>query len=75
MILVHIDDVPGDCKLAGYEKKSDKGEDSGWFVADSFTFGVQREMKESSEKGGTEDINIGLGELPRATLCMFSVIS
>ena len=27
----------------------------GWFVADSFGFGVEREMKESGEKGGTED--------------------
>ena len=25
-----------------------------WFVADSFGFGVEREMKESGEKGGTE---------------------
>ena len=26
----------------------------GFFVADSFSFGVEREMKESGEKGGTE---------------------
>ena len=26
------------------------------FVADSFSFGVEREMKESGEKGGTEDV-------------------
>ena len=32
-------------------------------TADSFSFGVEREMKESGEKGGTEDINIGVGEL------------
>ena len=31
--------------------------------ADSYSFGVEREMKESGEKGGTEDINIGIGEL------------
>ncbi|HEX6218426.1 MAG TPA: hypothetical protein VFZ35_04050 [Sphingomicrobium sp.] len=37
-----------------------------WFVADSFSFGVEREMKESGEKGGTEDINIGVGELQEA---------
>jgi hypothetical protein len=36
------------------------------FVADSFSFGVEREMKESGEKGGTEDINIGVGELQEA---------
>ena len=28
--------------------------DSRVFVADSFSFGVEREMKESGEKGGTE---------------------
>ncbi len=32
-------------------------------AGDSFSFGVEREMKESGEKGGTEDINIGVGEL------------
>ena len=42
-----------------------KGND--WFVADSFSFGVEREMKESGEKGGTEDINIGVGELQECT--------
>ena len=39
-----------------------------WFVADSFSFGVEREMKESGEKGGTEDINIGIGELQECTI-------
>ncbi|MFC1759757.1 hypothetical protein ACFL2H_13485 [Planctomycetota bacterium] len=33
------------------------------FIADSFAFGVEREMKESGEKGGTTDMNIGVGEL------------
>ncbi len=33
------------------------------FVDDSFSFGVEREMKESGEKGGTEDLNIGIGEM------------
>lgn len=37
-----------------------------WFIADSFSFGVEREMKESGEKGGTTDINIGVGELQEA---------
>lgn len=32
-------------------------------AGDSFSFGVEREMKESGEKGGTADINIGVGEL------------
>ena len=39
-----------------------------WFVADSFSFGVEREMKESGEKGGTTDINIGVGELQECTI-------
>jgi len=34
-----------------------------FFTIDSFSFGVEREMKESGEKGGTADINIGVGEL------------
>lgn len=38
------------------------------FVADSFSFGVEREMKESGEKGGTEEINIGVGELQECTI-------
>ncbi|MCA9240999.1 MAG: type VI secretion system tube protein Hcp [Planctomycetales bacterium] len=46
-----------------------EGYDQGkWFIADSFSFGVEREMKESGEKGGTEDINIGVGELQECTL-------
>jgi type VI protein secretion system component Hcp len=39
-----------------------------WFVADSFSFGVEREMKESGEKGGTQDLNIGVGELQECTI-------
>ncbi|BCX46828.1 type VI secretion system effector protein [Haloferula helveola] len=42
--------------------------DGTWFVADSFSFGIEREMKESGEKGGTEDINIGVGELQECTI-------
>ena len=47
-----------------------KGPDgaSDWFIADSFSFGVEREMKESGEKGGTEDINIGVGELQECNI-------
>lgn len=49
--------------------KSDSAYDNGdWFVADSFSFGVEREMKESGEKRGTEDINIGVGELQECTI-------
>lgn len=59
-IYVQIPGIPGDTK-------GPDGVDS-WFVADSFSFGVEREMKESGEKGGTEDINIGVGELQECTL-------
>ncbi len=39
-----------------------------YFVADSFSFAVEREMKESGEKGGTEDMNIGIGELQECSV-------
>ncbi len=58
-IYVLIPNVGGDVTVPGYEK---------CFVADSFSFGVEREMKESGEKGGTEDINIGVGELQECTI-------
>ena len=59
-IFVMIPGVQGDTR----------GPDGGnnWFTADSFSFGVEREMKESAEKGGTEDINIGIGELQECTI-------
>jgi type VI protein secretion system component Hcp len=60
-IVVKIPGVPGDCKIDGY----DKGEH---FMADSFSFGVEREFKESGEKGGTTDINIGVGELQECSI-------
>lgn len=57
MIFIKIPGM-GDSSIAteGYN-------DGNWFTADSFSFGVDREMKESGEKGGTADINIGIGEL------------
>jgi type VI protein secretion system component Hcp len=58
-IYVWIKDVEGDCTIKGFEK---------CFLADSFSFGVEREMKESGEKGGTEDINIGVGELQECNI-------
>src|SRR5215468_9617689 len=62
MILINIKDFPvGDVKIDGYDKIP-------YFTADSFSFGVEREMKESGEKGGTEDINIGVGELQECTV-------
>lgn len=59
-ILVKMPGIGGDVK--GPDGESD------WFVADSFSFGVEREMKESGEKGGTEDLNIGVGELQECTI-------
>jgi type VI protein secretion system component Hcp len=61
MILIRIPKIPGDSTIVGY----DTGD---WFVVDSFSFGVQRDMKQSGEKGGTEDINIGVGELKECTI-------
>lgn len=62
MILVKIPGMGDDSvTIDGYN-------DGKWFVADSFSFGVEREMKESGEKGGTEDINIGVGELQECTV-------
>jgi type VI protein secretion system component Hcp len=62
-ILVKIDGLNGhgDATLVGYA-------DGDWFVADSCSFGVEREMKESGEKGGTQDINIGVGGLQECTI-------
>ncbi|MDH3313934.1 MAG: type VI secretion system tube protein Hcp [Nitrosopumilus sp.] len=58
-IYVKIPGLQGDVTTKGYE---------GYFTADSFSFGVEREMKESGEKGGTQDINIGIGELQECTI-------
>lgn len=55
MILVHIEGVKGDSKIAGYADKD-------WFAVDSFSFGVERDTKESA-KAGTDDITIGVGLL------------
>jgi type VI secretion system secreted protein Hcp len=61
MILVHIPGVKGDCKIPGFMGAK------GYFTANSFTFGVQREMEESA-KAGTTDLNIGVGELQECTV-------
>ena len=60
-IYVHIPGVGGDI-VQGPDGSRE------WFLADSFSFGVEREMKESGEKGGTQDINIGVGELQECTI-------
>ena len=63
MIFVKLQGVPGDASV-----KTEGYGDGNWFIAESFGFGVEREMKESGEKGGTEDINIGVGELQECTI-------
>jgi type VI secretion system secreted protein Hcp len=60
-ILVKIIGIAGDAELGRWGGGK-------YFIADSFSFGVEREMKESGEKGGTEDINIGIGELQECTI-------
>jgi type VI secretion system secreted protein Hcp len=59
-IAIRIPGIPGDCQLDGFGKD--------WFMADSFSFGVERELKESGEKGGTKDINLGVGELQECSI-------
>lgn len=58
-IFVRIEGVSGDAGPKDFDN---------WFVADSFSFAVEREMKESGEKGGTADLNIGIGELQECTI-------
>lgn len=57
--------IPG---LGDAEVQTEGYNNGEWFVADSFSFGVEREMKESGEKGGTTDINIGVGELQECSI-------
>lgn len=52
MILVYIENCPGDSKIKGFEKH---------FEAQSFSFNVERELAESS-KAGSSDINLGVGD-------------
>lgn len=58
MILVRIEGIKGDSNIKGFDD---------YFVADSFGFGVERELAESG-KGGTQDINIGVGDLQECTI-------
>jgi type VI secretion system secreted protein Hcp len=58
MILVKIEGINGDSNVPGFK---------GYFTAESFSFGVERELAESS-KAGTADINIGVGECQECTI-------
>ncbi len=58
MILVRIDGILGDSMIAGFSE---------YFTAESFGFGVERELADSG-KAGTADVNIGVGELQECTI-------
>ena len=53
MILIKINNITGDSLIEGFD---------GYFTVDSFSFGSERELKDSA-KAGTSDINIGMAEL------------
>jgi type VI secretion system secreted protein Hcp len=63
MILVRIDGIIGDCNINGFNTPADNR----YFTAESFGFGVERELADSG-KGGTADINLGIGELQECTI-------
>ncbi|MEX0818729.1 MAG: type VI secretion system tube protein Hcp, partial [Pirellulaceae bacterium] len=58
MILIYIEGILGDCKIKGFEN---------YFSAESFSFGVERELADSG-KAGTSDVNIGVGELQECSI-------
>ena len=61
-IYVKIAGIPGDVTDVEYN-------DGTWFAADSFQCGIDNTVKKKSgEKGGTADINIGVGELQECTI-------
>ena len=61
-IYVKIPGIPGDVTAEGYD-------DGTWFAADSFQCGIDNTVKkQSGEKGGTADLNIGLGELQECSV-------
>jgi type VI secretion system secreted protein Hcp len=58
MILLKLQGIDGDSKFKGHEK---------WITCESLNWEVTREEKESA-KGGTEDINLGIADLPAVQL-------
>ncbi len=54
MILMWLDDVPGDCQIKGYEE---------WITCSSVSWSIEREFSESA-KAGTLDVNLGVSDLP-----------
>jgi len=65
MILVTIANHTGDCQIPGFTATT--GEKKGYFTAESFSFGVQRELTDSA-KSGTADVTLGVGELQECTV-------
>ncbi|MCC6510967.1 MAG: type VI secretion system tube protein Hcp [Pirellulaceae bacterium] len=53
MILVRIDRIKGDVKIPGYENQ--------WFIADSMSFGVGRDVGAKGRK--SQDVEIGKAEI------------
>jgi len=51
MILMHIKEIKGDCKISGYEN---------WIPLESFEFGTERKI-EAAKKGGGNDLETGKG--------------
>ena len=65
-IYVKIPGVPGDVTI-----EDDRYNDGSWFQIDSFSFGVENDRSKGEtarEKGGTADLNIGVGELQEFTV-------
>ncbi len=65
MILIQIEGIKGDCMIPGFDDTAHP--DNAYFTAESFGFGVEREFADSA-KGGTADLNIGVGELQECTI-------
>lgn len=65
MIFVKIAGIGSDeVTTVGYD-------DGTWLRAESLAFGADRDIKESGEKGGTADINIGVGRLSSVVITKF----
>lgn len=59
-IYMNLGYIEGEVTTEGYE---------GWIELDSFECGIDNTQKHTSgEKGGTEDLNIGIGELQECTI-------
>ena len=62
-------DAAGFMKLGDIKGESTQKGHEGWIVIDSLQCGIDNTQKKNSgEKGGTADINIGVGELQECTI-------